>query len=130
MPDRRRLEQFDRAVNGLDESLGEKKTVITRNSSILCFILAYELAWKALKGELERGGKEIKSPREALREGFHEGLIGDDPLWIKTLSLRNEATHTYAEPLAEELYGVLPDVLRLYKDLLKRLKSREASFPY
>jgi len=122
-----RLEQFDRAVKGLEESLAEKKTVITRNSSILCFILAYELAWKALKEELERGGKEINAPREALREGFQEGLLGEDPLWMETLVFRNEAMHTYAEPLAEELYGVLSDVLKLYKDLLKRLKSRESS---
>ena len=95
----KRLDRLERALEGLKESLETNAGRISRNSSILCFILAYELAWKSLKWELERSGKEIKSPREALREAFQEKLIGTESEWMETLEYRNDATHAYDESL-------------------------------
>lgn len=115
-------EDLRRAVGKLADALAQPKSEFLRDSSIQRFEFTYELVWKTLKAWLfQNHGLEVHSPKEVLRESFRQGLLDDDPLWLKTVELRNLTTHTYRESIAEDIYAALPQVLRLYRDLLARL---------
>jgi nucleotidyltransferase substrate binding protein (TIGR01987 family) len=119
------LAQYKTALGRLKEALKKPKSVMRRDSGIMCFIFTYELTWKMMKRAAERGGLEVRSPRDAIRAAFRLGLIEDEPLWTETLDMRNAATHTYNEKLANDIYRKLPGVHKLYEKFLSRLKAEQ-----
>lgn len=118
-----RVDQYEEALNRLEESLAQPKNRFMRDSSIMNFILAYELTWKLLKAFLDGQGIVTRFPRESVREAFRREMIDDDPLWMKMFDIRNDTTHTYNEELAERVYGQLPAILKLYRGLLAAFKK-------
>lgn len=116
---------LERAVGRLSDVLRQEKTEYMRDSAIQRFEFTYELVWKTLKAFLSVDGVEAVSPKASLREAFRLGWIEDDPLWLETIVLRNQTSHTYNEGVAERIYAALPAVLRLYEGLLTTLTRRE-----
>ncbi len=83
-----------RAVAKLADALAQPKSEFLRDSSIQRFEFTYELVWKTLKAYLsQHHGIEVYSPKDVLREAFRQSLIDDDPLWLRSVELRNLTTH-------------------------------------
>ena len=114
---------LERAVGKLGAALDQPKTEYIRDSAIQRFEFTFELVWKTLKASLEERGVQVYSPRDSLRAAFQAGLIDENPMWLKTVELRNLTRHTYNELIADEIFEALPSVLVLYKALLGRLKD-------
>jgi nucleotidyltransferase substrate binding protein (TIGR01987 family) len=114
---------LEKATAKLKEAPGRPKNEFIRDSAIQRFEFTYELVWKTLKAHLESKGTIAYSPRDNLREAFQQGMIDGNPLWLKTIELRNLTTHTYNEAIAEMIYKTLPRVLALYQGLLEKLKG-------
>lgn len=112
---------FKKAVGKLDDVLKQKKNEYIRDSAIQRFEFTFELAWKVLQANIQEQGLQGNSPREAIKGAFQAGLIDENPLWLRSLELRNLTTPTYNEKTAEEIYLALPALLRLYQNLLKKL---------
>ena len=118
-----RFTNFERAFLLLQNALTiEVPSVVERAGIIQFFELAFELAWKVLKDYEDAEGIAVKSPREAIKQGFQMGLISRGQDWMAALQDRNLTTHTYNEktaiavetsirndyfPLLVELYEVL-----------------------
>lgn len=66
---------------------------------------------------------ETAFPKDTIREAFARGLLENDPLWLRTIELRNLSNHTYNESLAEDIYRELDKPLKLFQKLAKRLSS-------
>ncbi len=111
------LGSYSQSVGRLTEILKEPKTVANRDSAIKRFELTFELAWKSTKTYLGNKGLVCRSPRDCFAEAFRIGLIPDNPLWLKMIEDRNLSVHTYNEKLAEDIYGRLPNYLRLFEEL-------------
>lgn len=116
--------QFADALESLREVLQMPKDEFLRDSAIKRFEFTYELAWKAIKAHLEEKGVSVYSPRDAIRAAFQDGLIADDPLWLQMVETRNQSTHAYGEPLAEQVYGKLSAYLPLFEALSKALAKK------
>jgi nucleotidyltransferase substrate binding protein (TIGR01987 family) len=114
---------LEKAVGRLARALDQPKDEYIRDSAIQRFEFTFELVWKTLKAYLGDQGVQVYSPRDSLREAFRAGLIDDDPVWLKTVELRNLTSHTYHEPTADTIYEMLPSVLIVYRALLGRLKQ-------
>ncbi len=71
-----------------------------RAGLIQFFEMTFELAWKVLKDYLEEEGFRIASPREAVKQAFQAGLVGDGHVWMEALKDRNLTVHTYEEKVA------------------------------
>lgn len=101
-----RLEDLGNALERLKESLDlEVTSSVILDGAIKRFEFTYELAWKALKDYLEfQGITEIRSPREAFKEGYKSGITDDGDAWIDMLQDRNLTAHTYNEKAAQEIY--------------------------
>ena len=110
-------DSFVRSLARFAEILSAPKTVANRDSAIKRFELTFELAWKSVKERLDSLGIAARSPRECLEQAFSQGMIADDPLWLRMLEDRNLSVHTYNEKLADEIYRRLKSYLRLFRSL-------------
>lgn len=59
------------------------------------FEVCFEYAWKYLKQKVEADGLEAASPKEAIKQAGHIGLIKDVEKWLGFLQDRNIAVHDY-----------------------------------
>lgn len=116
------VEDLEKAVKKLEEALDSKKTEIVRDSSIKRFELCFDLAWKSVKEYAKLKGLECYSPIECFKAGFQLKIIEHDEKWVQMVKDRNMSVHLYKEDLAEELFSKLPGYLKLFKELLPKLK--------
>jgi nucleotidyltransferase substrate binding protein (TIGR01987 family) len=66
---------------------------------------------------LAEKGIVCRSPRDCFAEMFRQGLVSDDPAWLKMIDDRNLSVHTCNEKLAEEIYARLKNYLPLFDAL-------------
>lgn len=118
------VSQFSDALERLKQVLQKPKDEFMRDSAIQRFEFTYELAWKAIKAHLEEKGVSVYSPRDAFRAAFQDGLIADDPRWLQMVETRNQSTHAYGAPLAEQVYARLSGYLPLFETLSNSLPKK------
>ena len=94
-----------------------------RDSAILRFELAYEVAWKLLQRMARLQGLEAAGPREAFSQAFKLGWIEDETAWFDIITARNFAVHVYHEASATALAAELPRHLATFQQLLARLPA-------
>jgi nucleotidyltransferase substrate binding protein (TIGR01987 family) len=116
-----RTDDLRRAVAKLAEVIGFPDDPIRRDSAILRFQLAYELAWKTLQKRATAEGIEANSPRQAFEAGFRLGLLDGEEVWSDMIRERNTAVHVYREEFAQALYNRLPRYLTALEQLIKML---------
>ena len=92
-----------------------------RDSAILRFELAYEVAWKLLQTLVREQGLESAGPRQAFESAFRLGWIEDDVVWAEAIKARNLAVHVYREALAQQLAEKLPALHAAFRELLNKL---------
>jgi nucleotidyltransferase substrate binding protein (TIGR01987 family) len=61
------------------------------------FEFTFEMSWKALKRYLDFVGIDCKNPRAIFKEGFAQGLLQDEALWLDMIEMRNLSSHVYDE---------------------------------
>ena len=84
------------------------------------FEFTYEMAWKAIKHYLDYLGIGVKSPRAAFKEGYAQGLIASEELWLEMIEQRNLGAHVYDEI---EL-GPIRDAVGRYAEAFGALRAR------
>lgn len=92
-----------------------------RDSAILRFELAYEVAWKHLQTLVREQGLESAGLRQAFESAFRLGWIEDDVVWAEAIKARNLAVHVYREALAQQLAEKLPPLHAAFRELLNKL---------
>lgn len=92
-----------------------------RDSAILRFELAYEVAWKHLQTLARGQGFDSGGPRQAFEQAFRLGWIEDEVVWREVLTARNQAIHVYREAWAQSLAERLPALHTAFVQLLARL---------
>ncbi len=96
-----RFSNFEKAFFLLQDSLKtERLSILERAGLIQFFEMTFELAWKLLKDYEETEGFIVKTPREAIKQAFQSGVIGNGHDWIDALQDRNLTAHTYNEETA------------------------------
>lgn len=96
-----------------------------RDSAILRFELAYEVAWKHLQTLARGQGFDSVGPRQAFENAFRLGWIEDEVVWREVLAARNQAIHVYREAWAQSLAERLPVLHAAFVRLLERLPTEE-----
>lgn len=71
---------------------------------IQCFEYTHELAWNTLKDFLKnQGNVSIFGSKDATREAFKVGLIGEGETWMAMIQDRNQTSHTYNPKTAKAI---------------------------
>jgi nucleotidyltransferase substrate binding protein (TIGR01987 family) len=126
-----RFANFRRALTRLAAAvdLGQQRPLsdLERQGLIQAFEFTHELAWKTLKDFLQsRGVTDLYGSRDATRESFSQGLIGEGELWMAMIRHRNLSTHTYDEATVEEIVSAVTcGYLAAFRQLEDRLRGLE-----
>lgn len=121
------MEDFEKALQRLEEVLALEKDEIIRDSAIKRFEIVFDLGWKTLKAFLQEvHNASCMSPITCFREALKIGLIDHDTFWIEVKNLRNLTVHAYSRETAEEVYSALPDVLTHFQRLYNTMKTENS----
>lgn len=107
---RRVLDRWNDALNDADHDDR------ARDSAILRFELAYEVAWRLARTLSQAHGLTADSPRAAFSNAFRLGWTTEESIWIDVIRGRNQAVHVYHEDLARRLVGALPGYLAAFRE--------------
>lgn len=114
------LDEFRKAVARLEDAVRQPKNEFLRDSVIKRFGFSVELAWKSAKRAM---GVSTSAPKDVIREMARSGYIDDVALWLQAIDMRNLSSHTYKEPLAEQVYAFACAFVPALKRLLARLET-------
>ncbi len=124
---RQRFEHFEKAYKLLEENFNkENLSELERAGLIQFFESTIELSWKVIKDYLEAQEIYVKSPREAIKQGFQISLIENADIWLEALDDRNLTVHTYDGEIAEKIHKDIQqkyflEIKKLYQKLSKEL---------
>lgn len=119
-------EDFCNALERLEESLVENPTDIIIDGCLHRFEFTFELSWKVIKSYLEYMGvvEKTGSPREAIQNGFKQGLITDGEGWIEMMLSRNALSHLYDEGESRRIYNSIKEKhIKLLRELKEKLDT-------
>lgn len=119
------LKDYQKSIKKLKDILDIKKTEINRDSALKRFELCFDLAWKSIKEYARKEGVECQSPRACFKTAFQLKLIEYDELWLQMIDDRNKSVHIYKEEFADEIYANLNGYIKLFKELLEVLNSKD-----
>ncbi len=106
---KQRLANFSSAFDQLRTAvqLSEQRPLsdLEKQGLIQAFEFTHELAWNVMKdyATYQGGGLPIAGSRDATREAFQRGLIQAGDTWMEMLRSRNQTSHTYNAPVAQEI---------------------------
>lgn len=121
------MEDFEKALDRLEEALAVEKTEIVRDSCIKRFEIVFDLGWKTLKAFLQEiHNASCASPITCFREAIKIGLIEHDDFWLEVKNIRNLTIPTYNRETAEEVYATLPVVLKHFRELYRLMKKENS----
>ena len=117
-----KIENFQRALNRLDEAVQRAKDDLDKDGVIQRFEFTIELLWKVLKAILAYQGIECYSPRNCIKEAYKAYLIDDDEIILDMLEDRNKSSHVYSETTSEEIFE---RIKKVYVNYLKSLNLKD-----
>lgn len=122
-----RFEEYKKALHRLQESLQIKEPDDLQIDGIIQrFEFCVELAWKTMKDYINMQMIEVRSPREAVKEGFSIGIIEDGDEWMEMLEARNITSHTYDSKDSRTIYNSIKDkYIKLLTNLYDKLTKRD-----
>ncbi|MGL4942012.1 MAG: nucleotidyltransferase substrate binding protein [Thermoguttaceae bacterium] len=134
------LTSLQKAIKSFEKSLSDYRLAETTNNEhfletlragvIQNFEFTYEISWKFIKRWVEENDSPTRvdgvTRIELFRVGAENRLIDDVPRWVRFHKARNATSHTYAADMAEHVFGEAKEFLPFAKELLNRLKERNA----
>jgi nucleotidyltransferase substrate binding protein (TIGR01987 family) len=114
------LDEYERALNRLEEALAQPKNDFIRDSVIQRFEFTVELGWKVAKKIL---GLSSSAPKVVIREMAQAGVIADPSIWFELLEARNLSSHSYNASIAEQIYSAAEGAIPEFRSLLQALKK-------
>ncbi len=125
---KQRFQNFQKAYLLLENTITNKQLSDAERAGLIKFFeMAFELSWKLMKDYLQEQGFIIASPREALRQAYQSGLVGDGQAWMDALNDRNITVHTYEEGTAREIEARIRNVyFRILTELYDKFLNMSA----
>ncbi|WP_373988267.1 nucleotidyltransferase substrate binding protein [Duganella sp. BuS-21] len=105
-----RLSNYQRALAQLRKFIDKAElNELEQQGMIKAFEFTHELAWNVMKDYCHyQGNYNIHGSRDATREAFQLGLIGDGEVWMGMIQSRNQSAHTYNKHTADKIAALIP----------------------
>lgn len=116
------LEKYESVVKRYEEFKNEGFADVYLDLIVKRFEFTYEMSWKALKRYLEFLGFDIKSPRQAFKEGYTQQILEDEKVWLDMIEQRNLSSHVYDEIEISEILDKKEIYLGAFQDLKLKLE--------
>lgn len=110
-----------RLVSAVQLAATRSLSDLEKQGLIQTFEFIFELAWQVMRDYfLYQGNPEITGSRDAIRSAFKNGLITDGEGWMEMIKSRNQTSHTYNEPVANE---ICEKILSSYHPLFEKFEA-------
>ncbi len=127
---KQRFENYSKAFlefkEGIDLAHERPLSKLEKQGVIQGFEYTHELAWNVIKDYLEfQGIVGLIGSRDATREAFKRGLIGDGETWMEMIKSRNLTSHAYDQATVEKILAAIlsryfPEFQKLHVEFSKR----------
>lgn len=118
------LEHLVRAWKSLKRGYKSDPTSLERDGIIQRFEYTLDLSWKTAKKVLQNNGIEVDTPKNVVRELGSLGWLNNPADWIDYIEKRNQTSHMYNEPVAEEIFSVIQHFITDAEALLMILQEK------
>jgi len=119
------FEKMDKALSQLKAAIvNTPANDLERDGIIQRFEYTIELLWKVSKKVLETNGVTAIAPKEVIREMANIGWITNPQEFIDYIKMRNDASHSYTEVIAEAIYKASIKFAIAADTLVKILKEK------
>ena len=119
----RAFEKFRCAVEGRQRFVEDGYGDIYLDLVVKRFEFTFEMSWKAIKRYLDFTGLVCTNPRSCFKEGFTQGLIENEVLWLDMIEMRNRSSHIYNEAEIKGILDKLEDYVFGFKQLFDKLQG-------
>jgi len=124
-----RLDNFARALKQLQSAVAlhasRPLSELEQQGMVQAFEFTHELAWNVMKDYFfYQGASQISGSRDATRQAFAIGLIGDGEAWMEMIQSRNQSSHTYNQATA---LALVERITRRYADLFEAFADKMES---
>ena len=127
-----RLDNYNQALSQLSSAVALVKqralSDLEKQGLIQAFEFTHELAWNVMKDYFAlQGNPNITGSRDAVRESFNKGLVGNGQGWMEMIKSRNQTSHTYNQDIANEIVDQIVNSYHgLFQDFLLQMHQRKA----
>ena len=124
-----RLSNYAKALQQLGNAVATSQqrplSDLEKQGLIQAFEFTHELAWNVMKDYFAfQGNPAITGSRDAAREAFQKGLVGDGEGWMEMIKSRNQTSHTYQQKIADEIAGMIVErYFPLFEAFLRNMVS-------
>ncbi len=123
---KQRFSNFTMALQTLHRAVDLSKqrdlSELEQQGLIQGFEFTHELAWNVFKDYLEEQGfVGIIGSKNATREAFKNGLVGEGDAWMDMIKARNLTSHTYNTSLAAD---IVKDILTRFYPAFTDMEQR------
>lgn len=127
---KRNFDDLGKALERLKEALEEPidKKRLNMDAAIHRFEFCIELFWKSFKNFLEREGRQVLSPRNAVAQAYQMQLFDNETLWLQMLDDRNAMSHHYEQNSADEIYARIQTYYPEMQTIYDKMKVTNLSF--
>ena len=116
------LKAFQTLIEAAELAHSRELSKLEQQGLIQSFEFTHELAWNVLKDYLEdKGIVGLIGSKDATREAFKNGLIGQGEDWMKMIEARNLTSHTYDLKIAQE---VANDILERFYPVFESMANK------
>jgi len=127
-----RLANYSKALEQLGNAIATSQqrplSELEKQGLIQAFEFTHELAWNVMKDYFAwQGNPAITGSRDAAREAFQKGLVGDGEGWMEMIKSRNQTSHTYQQKIADEIAGkIIEQYFPLFQAFLRTMMGLKA----
>jgi len=123
---KRYLDDFWKALNNLENGVEQATDELDIDGTIKRFELCYELSWKLIREYLSDKGIICNNPRDSFKNGFSNGLIDREDVWLKMIEDRNDLVHKYDFKVSRSIFEHIRDsYLSSFNYLYQKIKQEE-----
>jgi nucleotidyltransferase substrate binding protein (TIGR01987 family) len=101
-------------------------TELELQGAIQAFEVTQELSWKVMKDFLEEQGQtDLFGSKNAVKEAFNVGLIGEGNIWLDMIKSRNLTSHIYDNA---EIIKILETIFTKYVPVFEEFEIKMKTF--
>lgn len=103
-------------------------SALEQQGLVQAFEYTHELAWNTLKDYLSHQGIQgLIGSRDATREGFKQGLLGNGETWMDMIGSRNLTSHAYNSSVVTAIIEkILQQYYPLFQDFQQSFAKRRS----
>ena len=119
----KQISDLSQGLLRLEEAVALDSNLIVQDATIQRFEFCFEMSWKLLQTMVHDMGIVAYGPKNVIREAANASLLDSAEDWLHFAEMRNLASHTYNQEIAEKVYAAATEFVPMVKKLLEQINQ-------